>query len=67
MYRYVVNRVAQDNGDHEVHREGCRYWPQTFVELGRHLSCSGALTEARRYYVTANGCAFCARECRHTQ
>lgn len=66
MYHYVVNRIAQPNGDHEVHREGCQYWPQMFTDLGRHSICQTAVAEAKRHFVRANGCAFCAREC-HTR
>jgi hypothetical protein len=27
MYKYYVNKNAQSNGDHEVHKESCSYLP----------------------------------------
>ena len=66
MHRYVVNRIAQPGGDHEVHREGCHYWPLMYVDLGQHAGCSSAVVEARKHYRQANGCAFGSREC-HTR
>jgi hypothetical protein len=65
MARYVVNRNAQSNGDHEVHVQGCRYFPSNYTELGDHSACRTAVAEAKRYYPTANGCATCSSAC-HT-
>lgn len=68
MARYYVNRNAQQNGDHEVHKSRCRFLPDegNRVYLGDHMSCHAAVAEARRYYDQVNGCFFCSREC-HTQ
>jgi hypothetical protein len=67
MYRYCVNKQAQPNGDHEVHREGCIYWPsaENRQDLGPHSTCASAVTAAKRYYAQSNGCATCSSAC-HT-
>ena len=68
MAEYCVNRVAQANGDHEVHEKGCTYWPapQNRQDLGPHPNCASAVRAARAYFVQVNGCYFCSRPC-HTQ
>ena len=66
MPRYAVNRVAQSNGDHEVHKEGCTYWPTNRDNLGYHVTCHTAVLKAKLSYPTANGCFFCSRECHTT-
>ena len=67
MAHYYVNKNAQPNGDHEVHREGCAFLPSLMnrLYLGMYGSCGPAVEEARRYYRQANGCFFCSRPC-HT-
>ncbi|HEX8193783.1 MAG TPA: hypothetical protein VF552_12875 [Allosphingosinicella sp.] len=66
MASYYVNRNQQANGDHEVHVTGCRYFPSLNGQyLGEFDSCGPAVTEARRYYPRANGCATCCSAC-HT-
>lgn len=65
MPQYVVNRIAQANGDHEVHKEGCIYFPSSYVDLGQHAGCASAVAQAKQHYSRANGCYTCAREC-HT-
>lgn len=67
MAGYYVNRTAQANGDHEVHRDGC-YWLGLVINpeyLGDHFTCYPAVTEARRRGYHANGCAHCSPAC-HT-
>lgn len=66
MARYVVNTVSQANGDHEVHVEGCAWFPEYVAELGDHAGCATAVAQARNYYGTANGCSYCAPDC-HTR
>lgn len=63
--QYVVNNHAQLNGDHEVHVQGCTFFPASHIPLGFHSSCRTAVADARRHYRQSNGCAYCAREC-HT-
>ena len=66
-YNYFVNKNAQSNGDHEVHKDGCQHAPdvKNRQPLGQYSSCSPAVTEAKKHYDKANGCYYCSREC-HT-
>lgn len=71
MPTFIVNKVAQSNGDYEVHDEastrGCLPSTANQVSLGYFASCSGAVDEAKsRGYRSANGCYWCANAC-HTQ
>jgi hypothetical protein len=68
MKKYYVNDNAQDNGDHEVHHEDCRYLPlpQNRTYLGEYSHCQPAVKEASRYHHEVNGCRTCCPEC-HTQ
>lgn len=67
MARYYVNRNAQPNGDHEVHRLGCSRMPleANRTYLGDFPTCRSAVTAAKRIYPQADGCFYCSREC-HT-
>lgn len=65
MAHYKVNNNPQDNGDHEVHVEGCRYYSQVEdgTSLGDHNNCHSAVSLARTYHDQVNGCAFCSPAC----
>jgi hypothetical protein len=65
MAQYCVNNQAQANGDHEVHRQGCTYWPRNSNPLGDHTTCQTAVAQAKRIYPRANGCYTCSNAC-HT-
>lgn len=67
MWNYYVNRNAQANGDHEVHREDCQFLPalENRLFLGSFNNCRDAVQAARSYFVQVNGCYFCASAC-HT-
>lgn len=67
MPTYYVNKKAQSNGDHEVHKEGCNYMPETYNKeyLGVYLNCKEAVKKAKKRYTQSNGCYYCSREC-HT-
>jgi len=67
MANYYVNKNAQANGDHEVHKEGCQFMPivENRTYLGNFITCRGAVGEAKKTYATANGCYFCSKDC-HT-
>ena len=67
MARYYVNKNAQSNGDHEVHRYDCSFLPvaENRIYLGDFSHCSYAVAKARQYYNQVNGCYFCSRDC-HT-
>jgi hypothetical protein len=69
MPTYYVNKNAQPNGDHEVHRtDNC---PTPAAEpnrlyLGDFPSCHGAVQEAKKHYARSNGCAYCSPQCHTT-
>ena len=67
MARYYVNTNAQSNGDHEVHKQGCTWMPESenALYLGEFSSCAPAVTEAKKHYRQSNGCAYCCPDC-HT-
>ncbi|PCI39613.1 MAG: hypothetical protein COB46_08550 [Rhodospirillaceae bacterium] len=68
MACYIVNKNAQSNGDHEVHKEGCSYMPDidNQLPLGEHASCNPAVTKAKKTYATADGCAYCCSACHNS-
>ena len=68
MANYYVNKNAQANGDHEVHRDGCIYMPAEAnrISLGSFSDCADAVKAAKQHYEQVNGCATCSFEC-HTQ
>ena len=73
MPDYLVNRSAQSNGDHEVHRAprsecGSLGYPlpKKQVDLGWHSDCDSAVRDARSRGYRANGCAYCSFPC-HTR
>ncbi|MGB7061298.1 MAG: hypothetical protein WBF13_02950 [Candidatus Zixiibacteriota bacterium] len=67
MAVYYVNKQAQANGDHEVHKSDCSCLPteENRLYLGSLTNCSDAVREAKKHYAQSNGCYYCAREC-HT-
>lgn len=68
MPNYYVRTVAQPNGDHEVHKEGCAFMPlpENRKYLGNFPTCASAVTEAKKSYPKSNGCYYCSNMC-HTQ
>lgn len=69
MAYYKVNNNAQNNGDHEVHVEGCRYYSQmeSATDLDDHQNCQSAIALAKKYHSQVNGCAFCSPACDESQ
>ncbi|MGS2738752.1 hypothetical protein [Sinomicrobium sp. M5D2P17] len=67
MPKYYVNKNAQANGDHEVHKESCLRLPlvENRKDLGYHYDCHSAVREARKHYDQVNGCFHCSEAC-HT-
>lgn len=67
MPHYYVNDNVQDNGDHEVHKEGCSFMPDVDnrTYLGLFNSCTPAVREARDHHDQVNGCYYCSEPC-HT-
>ncbi len=68
MYKYYVNKNAQANGDHEVHRADCSYLPskENRIYLGEFSNCHQAINAASQYYNDVDGCYYCCNEC-HTE
>ncbi len=68
MPPYYVNKVAQPNGDHEVHTDGCPHPAEIRNRhpLGGHLSCYSAVSAAKLIYPKANGCYYCSNPCHTT-
>ena len=68
MARYYVNKRAQNNGDHEVHKSDCTRLPteENRLYLGSFTNCHGAVREAKKHYPQSNGCYYCALECHTT-
>ncbi|WP_276482592.1 hypothetical protein [Paraflavitalea pollutisoli] len=64
---YYVNKVAQYNGDHEVHLEACPKFPkpENRLYLGAFDTCLEAVREAKKFYTQSNGCIHCVQPC-HT-
>ena len=52
MPQYCVNKTAQLNGDHEVHAQGCIFWPHPVntLSLDWHEDCRSAMQTARAFY-----------------
>lgn len=68
MASYYVNKNAQSTGEHEVHRSGCSWMPETQnrIYLGQFNTCGPAKTEAKKHYDNVDGCAHCSPNC-HTR
>jgi len=66
MATYVVNNRAQANGDHEVHKYGCSFFPSDYTLLGDHATCYTAVAAAKIVYPRSNGCYYCATACHTT-
>lgn len=67
MIKYLINRNAQVNGDHEVHKESCSRLPILVNRhyIGEFSTCMEALVVAKRLNPKADGCAKCSPAC-HT-
>jgi len=65
MEEYFVNKNAQLNGDHEVHKKNCFYLPRETnrISLGFFSNCSQAVQKAKEIFPTADGCYSCSNEC----
>jgi hypothetical protein len=70
MHQYCVNRQPQPTGEHEVHNLGanCPYLPEykNQYELGSFSDCSTAISVAKVFYNSVDGCAHCCPDC-HTR
>lgn len=63
--KYYVNNDPQYNGDHEVHDEYCIFLPskENRKYVGDFYSCKAAVTAAKNFYPTADGCKWCSAAC----
>ncbi len=54
MAAYYINKNAQSNGDHEVHKSGCSFMPNSENRryLGDFSSCRPAVVAAKKIYPT---------------
>ncbi|MBB4265975.1 hypothetical protein [Roseospira visakhapatnamensis] len=68
MDKYCVNKTPQANGDHEVHKEDCLFWPEKkqVMDLGYHTDCHSAMMRAKMHYPQSNGCRHCCAPCHTT-
>lgn len=68
MDHYYVNENAQSTGEHEVHKESCKYFPsiKNRKYLGYFSNCSDAVKKAKEYYEEVDGCRECCYAC-HTR
>lgn len=65
LEKYCVNKNAQNNGDHEVHKRTCSQLPKesNILDLGEFNSCKEAVIEAKKTYPKADGAKCCCLEC----
>jgi hypothetical protein len=68
MDYYYVNKNAQANGDHEVHKGTCAYLPtaQNQLYLGLFSTCQEAVRATKQHYSKSNGCYYCSIACHTT-
>lgn len=68
MAMYYVHTSTDNQGNHEVHKQGCNHMPaeENRKYLGNFNNCWEAVAEAKKYYSNVNGCYFCSNEC-HTE
>ncbi len=63
---YYLNLHEQPEGEHEIHTDGCLYFPaaKNAEYLGRYIYAVNALAEAKRRYPrwNINGCRHCCSE-----
>ena len=62
---YYVNKNAQANGDHEVHKSNCSFLPDTDnrMYLGDFTNCHDAVAAAKKHYPQSDGCYYCSPDC----
>lgn len=67
LLTYYVNKNAQSNGDHEVHRADCYRLPdaENRIYLGNFYTAQAAVRAAREYFDHVDGCYYCCNEAHH--
>lgn len=64
--KYYVQKLKDDHGEYEVHREGCRHLTKegNYHYLGNFAGCCSAIAVAIvEGYTPANGCDYCCHSC----
>lgn len=66
--RYYVNKNAQSDGYHEVHKASCAWLPdaENRIYLGDFDNAKEAVRAAKSYYTKVDGCYYCSNEA-HTR
>lgn len=69
MHHYYVNKNAPGTGEHEVHRNDCKFLPDTSDReyLGLFSDCREAINKAYEKYEDVNGCISCISGCHSTK
>jgi len=60
---YYLNQNFDKDGDNEMHRLGCRKFPQVCIPVGMFPTCQQALEMAQQILSNADGCALCCPNC----
>lgn len=68
MKHYYVNKVAQSNGDNEVHTQDCTYLPNIINReyVGYFSNCKHAIRKAKENFPNADGCFHCSYSCHNS-
>lgn len=68
MAKYCVNKNTDVQGDHEVHKYGCPWYPdaQNRIDLGECHTCHEAVRKAKKHYDNVNGHKYCCPSCHTT-
>jgi hypothetical protein len=56
---YFINNHAAENGNHEVHAQGCKLMPSDKAYLGNFENVGQALVEARKDFWQSSSCSGC--------
>ena len=67
MDSYYVNKNPQTTGEHEVHKEGCKFMPEerNKLYLGYFSNCRDAVKKAKEIYTDSDGCYYCIPDCHY--
>lgn len=67
MNLYYFNKNTDSKGNHEVHRDDCRFLPssENRTYIGLFSTCEEAIKKAKESYPyeTFDGCYHCCRSC----
>lgn len=64
--KYYLDRRADGQGLHQIHREDCPYLPERsdLIPLGDYPDCHGPLMKSMAaHYAASDGCAHCSMTC----